>query len=72
MRITITDTAIIIAFAEILLEMRAATGDASALPITRPATASQCELFSMVIKVSDPISAIKKRDSFTVPNENRG
>jgi hypothetical protein len=36
MRITITDTAIMIAFAEILLEIRAATGDAKALPITNP------------------------------------
>ena len=39
--ITITPTAIIIAFAEIRFEIFAATGDAIALPITKPATAPQ-------------------------------
>lgn len=70
--ITITATAIIIALAEIRFEILAATGEAIALPITKPATASQCLLLSMVINVMELINAIKNRDSFTVPNENRG
>jgi len=70
--ITITATAIIIALAEIRFEILAATGDAIALPITKPATASQCLLLSIVINVMELINAIKNRDSFTVPNENRG
>lgn len=69
---TITATAIIIAFADILFEILAATGEANALPITSPATASQCVLLSMVINVKEPINAIKKRDNFTVPKEKRG
>jgi hypothetical protein len=40
-KITITATENMIAFADILLDIRAATGDANALPITSPATASQ-------------------------------
>lgn len=40
-RITITATEIIITLVDILLEIFAAIGDASALPITNPPTASQ-------------------------------
>ncbi|MNE49488.1 hypothetical protein D3C80_1440100 [compost metagenome] len=64
-------TETIMVLTEILLETLAAIGDAKALPITKPATASQCAPFSMVIKVSELISAIKKRVIFTVPKEVR-
>ncbi|MNV88498.1 hypothetical protein D3C71_1827120 [compost metagenome] len=61
-----------IVFTEILLETLAAIGDASALPMTKPATASQWAPFNMVIKVSELINAMKKRVIFTVPKENLG
>jgi hypothetical protein len=47
--ITITATDIIIALVDILLEILAAIGDASALPKTKPATASQCLPFIKLI-----------------------
>lgn len=72
MRITIMDTDIIIAFAEILLEIRAAIGEAKALPTINPKTADHLAPFSIVMNVSELINAMKKRDSFTVPNEKRG
>ena len=72
MMITITATAIIIALAEILFDILAAIGEASALPITKPDTASQCAPLSMVMKVKELIKAIKNLDNFTVPNENKG
>jgi len=65
-------TAIMMVFVDILLDILAAIGDASALPITKPNTASQCLPLIMVIKVSELINAIKKRDSLTVPKEKRG
>lgn len=71
-KITITATAIIIAFADIRFDILAAIGDAIALPITRPATDSQWWLLSMVKNVMELITAIKNRDNFTVPNEKRG
>ena len=71
-KITIIPTATIIAFADILFEILAAIGDAMALPITRPATASQCLLLNMDIKVIELIKAIKNLVNFTVPNEKRG
>jgi len=70
--ITIIATATIITFADIRLDILAAMGDAAALPITRPATASQCLVLSMAKNVIELIMAIKKRESFTVPSENRG
>src|ERR1700744_2995242 len=70
--ITMTATETIIALVDILLDILAAMGDASALPKTKPATASQCLPFIMVMKVNELISAIKNLDSFTVPNENLG
>jgi len=72
MSITIIATAIMIALAEILLDILAAMGDASALPITKPATASQYEPVIMLIKVNELSKAMKNRDNFTVPNEKRG
>lgn len=71
-KITIMPTATIMDFAEIRLETLAAIGEAAALPITRPHIASQCRVFSMVIKVSELNNAIKKREYFTVPSENLG
>ena len=71
-KITITATDTIIAFVDILLDTFAAIGEANALPITRPATDSQCAPLSMVIKVNELIKAIKNRDNFTVPKEKRG
>ena len=71
-KITITPTDNIMAFAEILLETFAAIGDAKALPITSPATASQCLPFSIVMNVSELIKAMKNLVIFTVPKENRG
>src|SRR5690606_36835074 len=50
-------------------ERRAAIGDAKALPITNPRTASQYTLFRREIKVSELIRAIKNLVSFTVPRE---
>ena len=70
--ITIIPTATMMVFAEILLDILAAIGEAMALPITKPATASQCLLLSIVIKVMEPTKATKKRDNFTVPKENLG
>ena len=70
--ITITPTAIMMAFADRRFDIFAATGDAIALPITNPATASQWLLLSMLIKVMEPISAIKNLVNFTVPKEKRG
>lgn len=72
MAITIIATANMMAFADILFDIRAATGDANALPITKPATASQWALLSIKMNVSEPIKAIKKRDNLTVPKEKRG
>lgn len=71
-KITITPTATIMAFAEIRFEILAAIGDAMALPITKPETASQWCVLSIAKKVIELISAIKNLESFTVPNENRG
>jgi len=51
-KITITATATIMVFVEILLEILAAIGDASALPITNPATGSQLLTRSIYIKVT--------------------
>lgn len=64
-------TETIMVFTDILLDTFAAIGDARALPITKPATASQCAPFNMVIKVSELIKAIKKRVIFTVPRDER-
>ena len=69
--ITIIDTAIINVLADNLLDIFAAIGDANALPITNPATGSQCAPLNMVIKVRELINAIKNLDNFTVPKENR-
>ena len=70
--ITITATAIMIALADILFDILAAMGDASALPTTKPETDSHRAPLSMVMNVMELIKAIKNRDNFTVPNENRG
>ena len=70
--ITITATDIIMALAEILFDILAAIGDASALPTTKPETASHRAPLNMVMKVIELIKAIKNRDNFTVPNENLG
>lgn len=70
--ITIIATAIISVLADSLLDILAAIGEANALPITNPATASQRAPLSMVMKVIELIRAIKNLDNFTVPNENRG
>jgi len=70
--ITIMPTATIMVLADILLDILAAIGDAKALPIINPATASQCALLTIAIKVNELISAIKNRVNFTVPNEKRG
>ena len=73
MSITITATDTIMALVDIWLDTLAAIGEASALPMISPATASQWLVpLSMVIKVSELISAIKNLDSFTVPSEKRG
>ena len=73
-KITITPTDTIMAFVDILLETLAAIGEANALPNTMPATADQCAPlpFNIVINVKELINAIKKRESFTEPNENLG
>lgn len=70
--ITIMPTATIIVLAEILLETLAAIGDAKALPIIKPTTASQYLPPNMVKKVNELKVAIKNLDILTVPNENRG
>ena len=70
--ITITPTATMIAFDDMRLDILAAIGDATALPITSPATASQCLPLSIVIKVIELINAIKNLDNLTVPREKRG
>lgn len=72
MSITITATDIIMALADILFDILAAIGDASALPITNPETASHRAPLNIVIKVMELINAIKNRDNLTVPNENLG
>lgn len=65
-------TATIMVFADILLDTLAAIGDASALPITRPNTASQYLPPSMVKNVSELKVAMKNLLIFTVPNEKEG
>jgi len=70
--ITIMATANMIALVDILFDILAAIGDASALPNTKPATAAQYDPVIMLINVKELINAIKNRDNFTVPNEKRG
>ena len=65
-------TATMIVFAEILFETLAAIGDAIALPIINPKTASQCLPPNIVKKVKELRVAIKNLLIFTVPNENKG
>src|ERR1700712_3976094 len=71
--ITITATDIMIALVEILLEILAAMGEASALPKINPVTAAHLVVLPNIqINVSELNSAMKKRDSLTVPSEKRG
>ena len=72
-KITIIPTATISVLAESLFDIFAAIGEASALPITKPATGSQCVPGrAMITKVVELTMATKNLDSFTVPNENLG
>jgi len=59
-------------FAEILLETLAAIGEAIALPIIKPTTASQYLPPNIVKKVKELKVAIKNLLIFTVPKENNG
>ena len=67
-------TATINVLADNLLDIFAAIGEASALPITKPATGAQRVPFciNIITKVVELTMATKNLDSFTVPNEKRG